>query len=354
MSGFMYGKSEDSIIRDLLEHPQGYEFSMVVQLLKSICRGGKIKIRTKPALTLGFNANDVASIKCYSLNKPVESIDNRVHFYAEISSSELLEEASYGDGVLVDIEVNFLGLFGSSSPLPVYYTERLIKDVSDDNFSTVDFVSMINEVIYHQYLLANRKYRIFNRIVESQDERLVERIMMFAGMSLPVIRKAHSNPYIFFPYLGIFSMMPRSTEGLQTILRREVNKNITVSEYTIQTVDIPAEQLNKLGVACSTLGEDCYLGTKVRTADVAITVNIVCRTISEYERIVTGGDIYQRIKEILRAYMIDRIDVIINVSYEVSERDNIKLGNEHGKLGMNTVLYSGCRQKIVFKYDLDY
>ena len=303
---------------------------MVVQLLKSICRGGKIKIRTKPALTLGFNANDVASIKCYSLNKPVESIDNRVHFYAEISSSELLEEASYGDGVLVDIEVNFLGLFGSSSPLPVYYTERLIKDVSDDNFSTVDFVSMINEVIYHQYLLANRKYRIFNRIVESQDERLVERI------------------------LGIFSMMPRSTEGLQTILRREVNKNITVSEYTIQTVDIPAEQLNKLGVACSTLGEDCYLGTKVRTADVAITVNIVCRTISEYERIVTGGDIYQRIKEILRAYMIDRIDVIINVSYEVSERDNIKLGSEHGKLGMNTVLYSGCRQKIVFKYDLDY
>ena len=49
--------------------------------------------------------------------------------------------------------------------------------------------------------------------------------MMFAGMSLPVIRKAHRNPYIFFPYLGIFSMMPRSTEGLQSILRREINKD---------------------------------------------------------------------------------------------------------------------------------
>lgn len=357
MSGITNGESGNSLIRELLQKPQRYEYYMAIKLLQGYW-GRNVKIRTFPNLTLAFNANDIDHITIYDLSDPVVSYDGKTHYYTEITVDDLFSRFDNDDSPQIQfcLYVNFLGLFGSSTPLPVYYTEELIGDYVDDNYSTTDFIAAINEPIYRIYDQAKNKYRIFQQLVEHHPINLIERLFAFVGGSIESIRNNFNDPFDLLPYLGIFSMFPRSKEGLATILRSElVNCDIVIDEFVSSIQDVPECQIMQLGITNSVLGEVCYLGNKIKCIDGTIRVNVQCKNENDFISLMPDGLMYKKISGIFKVYFIDRVNVIFHVVMKNLGKTEIPIGSDKHKLGINSFLGGlDLEQNMEFEQPLIY
>ena len=364
MQGTPIRKQANSLILNALAYPQLYDYSMLIKLL-IIYFGNFASIETKPSLNLAFNASDVQNIEIFDLNQVIETQDKRQIQYKQITVMDLLDTyerdvqcadncAPVNHRVIIVIYVNFLGLYGSSSPLPIYYSEGLIKDESDDNYSTCDFLSIFNTPIYKQYQLSVKKYRFFSRLIEDRDEILLERILAFAGLALKDIRKTNLSVYDVLPHIGVFSLIPRSREALKTILKGEFHDNVWLEEFVPKTYDIPKEQLMSLGVENSNLGENSYLGTTINSTDSAIIIHIKCDNWDEYKMLLPNEQKYKKLSGILSLFMMDRIDIVLDVELENNRNNFIRIGDD-SILGLNSYIYGKIPDdRIHFKYKLEY
>lgn len=347
------GEQGNSLIRELLEKPQRFEYYMAVKLLQGYF-GKNVRINTRPNLTLGFNANDIDHIAIYDLTRPTVSLDGKARSCAELAVDDLFRLYQDKDNVPVEfvLYVNFLGLYGSSSPLPVYYTEELIRDEADDNYSTTDFIAAVNNPVYGLYQKARDKYRIFQQLLESQPEYLLERIFSFAGASLGEIRKRFENPYVLFPYLGLLSMFPRSAQGLETILRGELpDCQVQVEEFVPSLEDIPECQLMRLGEDNCELGECCYLGNRINTIDGTVRLHILCRQEEIFSSLMPGREMYRKLGAIFQVYMIDRVRIMLRVRMENTRNADLTLGRLDNPLGISSFL-GGLNRRQSQEYEL--
>ena len=364
MQGTPVRKQGESLIENVLSFPHLYDYVMIRKLLMNYF-GSFARIVTRPALNLSFNASDVQNLEFYDRRQVIKHEDGLQIQYREISSEELLfihnqslqnNEVFTSENYRVDIfiMVNFLGLYGSSSPLPIYYSEDLIRDQVDDNDSTTDFLGFLNEPIYEQYNLSVKKYKLFTRLVQDNDEPLLERVMAFAGLAIKDIRDANLNVYDILPYIGVFSMIPRSREGLMTILKGEFHNRVWVEEFVSETFDIPKEQLMCLGMKNSELGENAYLGTTIRSTDNMIIIHISCDSWDEYRMLLPNQQSYNKLSGILGLYMMDRIDIKLDVELSNIQENYVRLGDE-SLLGINSYVYGKISDDVIhFKYMLDY
>ncbi len=254
-----------------------------------------------------------------------------------------------------EISVNFLGLYGSSSPLPIYYSEGLIRDESEENDSTKDFLNILNAPYYSAYIKGTQKYNIFDRVTSVEDLEIVERLFMFAGLSIEEIRSKHQNIYEFFPFLGLFSMVPRSKAGLLALLKREFSNRVSIDDFVPQIMDIPKEQYMSLGEKNSSLGEDAYLGTKIRTVDNTIRINITCKNLKEFVSLQPGNRKYRKLQRLLSLYMLDRLSIMLHIALKnyVPKGMTIGVGNS---LGFNSYLGQSLvkNEELNFDTKLDY
>ena len=140
------------IIQTLMAKSTPFSFAQTVRLLLhqiSIDQHESISlkeilenhIRIRPELSLRFPGTDITRIEKIS-EDPVKYL----------------------------ISATFLGLYGSSSPLPTFYTEDLIEEFNDDKSIKRDFLDIINYSIYPLFFKIWSKYRLFYKICEEKDE----------------------------------------------------------------------------------------------------------------------------------------------------------------------------------------
>ncbi len=354
------GKPQYPLIEELLLMPHRFGYAEAVKLLRAFW-GQELKIRTRPALNLSFNASDIQSITILDLTRPEISDEGKIRSFHEISPQELLERwgGAYDPPVEVIFSVNFLGLYGSSSPLPIYYTEALMRDEGDDNPSTADFMALINEPSYQAWQEAKGKYRIFNLMAEGSQppELLLERIFTFAGLSVPEIRRQNSNIYELLPHLGAFSMMPRSAEGMAAIFRTELDScQVDLETFVPGEIEIPVDQIMELGVINTTLGEDAYLGDHIPCADGRIRVHVLCPDSETFDSLMPGGELHLRLARIMKPYMTEHLQIMIHGILENSFGDDLYLGDSTKRLGVNCFLGStgGFFHRSEFDLPLEY
>lgn len=356
------GHEKQSVIETLLRTPQKFSFNMAMRLLRSHF-GQNVDINVHPSLNLSFNDRDVVAIKIYDRDLMKGIVDFNMRWYAELTIERLLERFRSGDSLNVtfDVSVNFLGLYGSSSPLPIYYTEGIMEDANQDNNGTREFVDVINRPIYRQFEMAQNKYQLFSRCVDVRDESLIERMFAFAGLSIAGIREPCGNDvYHLLPYLGIYSMMPRSIAGLRAIFEREFgDEDVEIFEYAHSVCDIPEEQMMSLGKENSTLGNTCYLGTTIGCRDGAILINISCDDMHEYESMLPGGEKLKKLSWLMTHYLVDRVDIKLSICCKNPGNTDYAMDDEQNPLGVNSYLggafdENGQLQGLRYECLLDY
>lgn len=318
---------EESLVR---EGPS-YSFFQAVRLIRLMLRrreecgvkgASSIEghfLRVRPELTLGFPTADIAGIAKVPLEK---------------------------DEYRFIINATFLGLYGTSSPLPSFYTEDLLFEAGDDRSVTRDFIDIINTPVYRLFLLSLLKYNLFLQICEEKNEEYLERIYCLTGISESVkpADDGEETRRSLLRYAGIISQHPRSALGLKTILSDALNGiPVKIRQCIPQMVSIPDDQQSSLGMVNATLGEDLYIGSEIPDCMGKFRIIIGPVPTQMFSACLPGGAALKRAVFLVDNYLNAPLEYDFELLFDPAAMPAISLGDASSAiLGVNSWLDADC------------
>jgi type VI secretion system protein ImpH len=322
------GRSPTSVEKDLFRRPKAYSFVQVVRLLKLITSktsGKSLKdffdnnLRIRPELSLGFPGSDVCG----------------------------LEEMENEDQVKYRITASFLGLYGSSSPLPTFYTEELLAEANEDLSGLRDFLDIFNDNFYIKLYKTWARHRLSVRIVEEEDQEAIERAFCLIGLGHESLRERFTETYRALRYTGLYGQHPRSALGLKTVLSDRLGGiPVEIEQCMSQKLSVPEDQRLYLGRQGNNLGEDTVLGCEILEHMNKIGIRVGPLKADEFQSLMPETRLHRAIEEHISLFCIQPFTYDLVLIVKEEEYQTTKLGGGvWSKLGQDTWLFSGQREK---------
>lgn len=241
------GRPSAALIEALLADGGGHSFFQALRLLErdAADRDTFLKqVQVRPELSLDYPGSEVVSV-------------------------ERGDEASYR------VLVSFLGLYGVSSPLPIFYTEDLMEAEQDDRTAARHLLDILHRRIYLLAYETAKKYRPLYRVVEDDSQDLRGLLFSLVGLRDRALHEASKHTPRLLRYVGLFGQQPRSALGLKTLLEDAFpGVNADIDQCVARTSLIPQSQHFMLGAHNHCLGEDTVVGQQVLDYNARFTVRL--------------------------------------------------------------------------------
>ncbi len=324
---------------DLLKEGHSFSFFQAMRLLRLLHSDSAPDI-------LNDTSNEISNDKSENASKQ-DSIWVRPTLSLGFPAADIetIEELSDGEDERFEVQANFLGLYGASSPLPVFYTEDLIDEASDDESVAREFIDVFNQRLYQLFYDCCTKYQQAFKVVEEGNPQHAERLFCLLGIGDKEIRSQIPDPYSLIRYLGLFTQMPRSALGLETLLK-DVLKGMDVSVLPCieRKAKIPDDQKLKLGSSSHRLGNNCILGEEVSDRMGKFRLQIGPLDKDEFRGFYPGADIYNRVTLLMNMYVLGSLDYDMEVILAKGQAQTVCLGDpECSEVGLNSWVFSGDR-----------
>jgi type VI secretion system protein ImpH len=309
-----------AIIDDLCQRGRSYRLIQAIRMLSlyirdSVNPGNHTVINIRSNLDLGPPTGEIIEINHRSVDRT----------------------ASY------QITTSLLEIYGTGSPLPLFYTEELIRDQARGYNATRDLLDMFNSLIYEAYFRSWQKCSIVNSLYESPNRAFWDRLYCFIGLGNTVLRKQFENPETLIAFAAIASRPVKTAEGLRLILAEITGeKNLEVEQCIVRKATIPLNQRCVLGKQANEVGRSVYLGKKIPERMNAIRIHIGPVSIEGFQYYLPSSPMTKIIRDIIHFY-IDRLMVCdFKICVQTKDMKTINAGNVHSALlGWNTFLFSG-------------
>ena len=274
------------------------------------------RIRVRPHLSLDFPETDLTAI-----------------------------DAIPGDPPTYRITATFLGLYGSASPLPTFYTEDLLAEQAEDQNVSREFLDVINAPLYPLFFQCWSKYRLSASLVEEQHTELLERFYALLGLSGDEARARSGDAYVLLRYAGLATLFPRSAEGLRALLADRLGEpGIAIQQCVPRQAEIPPDQRLYLGASGNRLGEDSVIGREVDDAAGMFRIRLGPLSGDRLQCFLPDQPCFQEMQRLVRYYLDQPLAWDVEVSVPSVLARSARLGDSHwGRLGWNTWTYSGKR-----------
>ncbi|MDR2076659.1 MAG: type VI secretion system baseplate subunit TssG [Desulfovibrio sp.] len=308
--------SVPTIIRDLLAHPQKFSFSQLVRLLqlwakaedteawKNIARG---RLSFRPDLSLGFAVTDVRDLELELSGDPQDP-------------------CPFTRG---RITASFLGLYGPSSPLPTFYTERLLDEQSEDRSVTRDFLDIINNIFFLSFIRLTSILFPLRRGLMEKDAQTRQMLMSLAGFGDAALRGRLSGDTAFLRYAGLFFQATRSAAGLRAIMNDAAGKGeANILCNVPRLVPVPAEQRLRLGEAACSLGEDAVLGAAVPCHEGKILIEFTRLDEASMRALLPGAGRTALLHDLVRNYCREPLEYAVVLRLLPGEARPLRLGGD--------------------------
>lgn len=310
----------------LLSQAHRFPFQQAVRLLHHVLRieaGSPLSeaqlddaVRCRPELSLAFSPADIAAI-------------------------DLIRE----DPKRFQLTLTFLGLYGSSSPLPTFYTEDLLDEWREGQALCRHFFDLINHGLYRLFFRGWAKYQLPYQLHENRNERTIEHLFALLGLPEALWRNQLRNPQALLRYIGLTSQHPRSAAGLRAMLRDWLESDAVEVEQCIpRRVPIAEEQRLLLGIQGHCLGEDSLLGLEMEERGSTFRVHIGAINAARFHSLLPDRPAFTELVELVRLY-VDRPlvwDIQLTLPEESVQPTTLG-GGEDGcwaQLGWNTWLHT--------------
>lgn len=313
---------------DLLKEAHSFSFFQVLRLLRLFAPPGTKgsglgfidfeNVRIRSTLSLGFPPADVESI------------------------------AEVDEGSSFQVTVTPLGLYGSSSPLPTFYTEDLIEEASEDESVSRAFIDIINHRLYILLFRCWTKYRQFVQVVEEKNPVPLERLFCLVGLGEEALRKDIPDAYGLIRYAGLLTQFPRSAVGLEALIQDAVGDvPVKVIPCVLRVAKIPLDQRLTLGKV-GRLGEDSYVGQEIDDRMGKFRLCIGPLDTRQFQSLLPGSSGCEKLSFLTRFYVNDPLEYEIELVLAENEASCACLGApEWSKLGLDTWVFSGaCPGKV--------
>ena len=310
------------IIEQLHHTPRRFSAVQVLRLLRHQLRAANLpcertgRIKVKPELSLEFPAGDVRDF----------------HHTVDESGCDQFE-----------LIVSFLGLYGASSPLPIYYTEELLAEARMDSCMLRDFYDLIQQPLYQLFYDVWSHSRWALKIHEEQDLRYENRLLALMGFGLESTRRNRDEVVPLLRYLGLFVQAPRSGVALRTLLRDALQlPDLNIQAYHVRWSPLNVDQQCRVGIQGCALGEDSYLGSCFREAEGSVCVELGVLDLPTWKHMAPGQEGEQTMKRLCRLHQT--LDLDTQRLAVVCDRDltTTCLGMGLNRLGVESWLFSGA------------
>ncbi|MCP4694697.1 MAG: type VI secretion system baseplate subunit TssG [Desulfobacterales bacterium] len=321
--------AETSLKFDLLNEGHDFSFFQIMRLAprlgrprekgEAAAKAASPRVRVRPRLSLAFPPADV------------ERVEERV------------EERKDGKDAGFLVMAQFLGLYGSSSPLPTFYTEDLMDEASRDESVSREFIDVVNQRFYHLLFQCWLKYRQFLQVRERGSEDDLERLYGLLGFGEKRLRADIPDPTALFRYIGLFTQRPRSAMGLRTLLSDALKVGpLEVTPCVERKAKIPEDQRLALGAPGVSLGENSFLGEEIRDRMGKFRISVGPLTGPEFQELLPGTEKYDKLALLTRLYILEPFEYDLELLLAPNQARQPSLGAlGWTRLGMDVWVFSG-------------
>jgi type VI secretion system protein ImpH len=313
--------SSTQVTGELVANSRAFTFFQALRLLDRLDGAPRDSLRIRPALDLGFPAADLDRI--------------------DVIESE--------HGPQYRMTATFFGLYGSSSPLPTFYTEDLIEEASQDESVSRDFLDIFHHRLYRLLYECWRKYQLFFQVAEKNDAATTERLFCLLGLGHRDYREQLPHARQLLRYVGLFTQFPRSATGLSTLLHDALpGVPIALTPCLKRMATIPRAQRLALGESCARIGMDTYLGEEMedRMGKFRITVGPLDQ--AAFLRFTPGKEGYGMLTALTDQYLTDPLEYELEVILAAGQARTVSLGDPlRSTLGVTTWVFSGTHLEEV-------
>lgn len=276
---------------ELLEKGPAFSFFQIIRLLRLFSLKSfqtqkppsdfSETIRIKPNLSLAFPASDVESV----------------------------QEVGDPEDPRFLITANFLGLYGSTSPLPTFYTEDLIDEATQDESVTRDFIDILNQRLFALLFECWGKYRQSLQVVEEKKSAYIDRLFCLLGLGEISFRKTIPEPHRLLRYIGLFTQFPHSAMALKTLLNDALGATaVEVIPCVERTAKIPENQTLRLAASGCRLGVDTYLGDQLRDRMGKFRIRLGPLDRTDFKRFSPGTEDFNRVTSLTDLYFVEPLE----------------------------------------------
>ena len=315
--------SGGDVTQALLNQASTFSFFQAIRLLRHLTHGQAVdrdvdtsaRISVRPNLSLAFPSSDIE----------------------EIDSSE--------DASGFRMTANFLGLYGSGSPLPTFYTEDLIDEAAQDESVSREFIDIFNQRLYDLLYQGWLKYRQFFHIAEAKDAQYLERLYCLLGLGAESLRRWKEVPggdYRLLRYIGLFTQHPRSAAGLGALLRDALGDiPLTIVPCVLRKAKIPVSQQLHLGLSGSHLGIDSYLGEEIADRMGKFQIQIGPLEQADFLQFTPGKMRYDLLVAFTESYLTDPLAYEVELILGARQAQTMALGDPlRSVLGVTSWVFS--------------
>ncbi|WP_047046453.1 type VI secretion system baseplate subunit TssG [Vibrio mexicanus] len=284
-----------------------------------------------------------------SIDHDFEAVGENKHFHQEYirfsvspnlcfpkADIDSIETLSIADFDYTNIEVNFLGLHGSSSPLPTSYTEKLAGRDPEDN-PVKDFFDFFHNRYVSLLYRVWKKYRYHVLYESGAKDRFSERMLHLAGLS-SVIQERETvelDRAKLLSYVNQLSTRTRSPKMIAGIVAHYFTlENVEIEEWVLRRVSIAPSQRNILNQVNCILGHDLHLGQRLKDLNGKFNLHIRGIDFRQFVQFSRGGDNHEILLGLMRFILRDPMSWDLVLTVDVKTVPKNKLGHgEANRLG---------------------
>ncbi len=301
---------------DLVDSPQSYSFIALRQYLQRQGVDPSI-IRYRCTPSLAHPAGEISGLS-YSGDGDGHSVKSNV-----------------------TIDVSLMGLYGTTSPLPTFYTEKVI-GCDNENSELKQFYDLFNHQAISLLYDAWGKYRFSQRLTlrstqyenqKSEDEFSTSLLALWGIDKRRLETLKHLTMSKLIPLAGLLACRLASIELLTQALNMLFKDvDVVISSLHRSQINIPDDQLNGLGVENAMLGESLMLGESVVDGN-GIIINVKLKTSSQLRSWLPGNSHNEMARELISLLLDTPIDYAMKIILDEPINGGSSLGLSGGGLG---------------------
>ena len=229
----------------------------------------------------------------------------------------------------IDIRANFFGLYGPASPLPPYYTERVIEE--DMTPSAVeDLFDLFNHRLISLLHVVWRKYRYFLRYETGGTDALSKRFLALCGFPIEDRgRIGQISRSALLPHVGLMSLYSSSAEVVAATISNFFGVPCRIEEFVPRRVAIDEGSRFQLGMMNSTLGEDGVLGFELEDDLGKFRIKLGKADYDQLRAFLPGGSRHGQLAELLSMINREPLEWDILFEFEPQTVPMARLGECH-------------------------
>jgi type VI secretion system protein ImpH len=240
-----------------------------------------------------------------------------------------LSHHKYPDGIeRVRVTNAFMGLYGSTSPLPTYYVEQMAQvDYQGGPHPTREFFDIFHHRLLSLVYRTWTKYRFSVVYRKRGTDPFTRRMFCTVGVDGFRDTDGSLDRFLHLRYAPLLASKSRSARGLQVVLNDLFGTmGVTIEQFVGHWTLIEKPNRNKLGVMNHQLGESMTIGRYVYDGTGRFTIVLGPLGYDEYLSFLPGGHRRPLMRGVVATFTRGQQDVMLELHVKTDAAPRFQLG----------------------------